>query len=142
MFHDHVNLETAERAISPLTQTNADTAIVSQIIDTSCKDSITFILATGILSDTNATFATKLEESADSGMSGATDITSDATKVIGTVPQFDFSNDNTVYSFGYKGALRYLRVTVTPSGNNSGDCPISCVCVSRNKKIGTGPTGS
>lgn len=140
MLEDHVNSDSYVRLISPLTGSD-NTAFVSQIIDLQMKDGCTFAIATGTLADADATFATKIEESNASDMSGAVDVSADATKTIGTVPQFDFSKDDKVFAFGYRGACRYVRVTVTPSAN-AGSAPIGGVCILHNKKIGTGPTGS
>ncbi len=56
------------RAISPVSVAD-DTAEVGQIIDRQGFDGLTFIIATGSLADTNATFAVLVEDGDDSGLS-------------------------------------------------------------------------
>lgn len=127
MFKDIHNQVEVRRAISPLRQTNADTAVVSQIIDMSGYDVCEFVLATGTLSDTNATFAVTIAESAASNMSGSNAVA--AGDLLGSLPAFTFADDDKVFKFGYKGAKRYVQVTVTPSGNDAGNLDMSMVAV-------------
>jgi hypothetical protein len=49
-----------------------NTAEVGAIIDRQGFDGLTYVIATGTLADVDATFTVLLEESDDSGMSGAT----------------------------------------------------------------------
>ena len=43
-----------------------------------------------------------------------------------------FADDTECRKIGYKGKRRYVRVTVTPSGNNSGDWFMAGVAVKGN----------
>lgn len=124
-----------KRLISPLTQTNADTAIVSQIIDMQGYDGCEILLAIGALTDADATFAQTFEESNDSGMSGANAVA--AADMIGAPAAFTFAADDTVQQWGYRGTKRYIRLTITPTGNNSGAASLGAVVFLRKKKVGS-----
>jgi hypothetical protein len=125
MRDNHNNTE-YRRVISPLTQTNADTAIVGQIIDHSGFDSVEYAVAYGNMTDANATVTALLEEGNDSALSDAAAV--DDADLLGTealAGALAASDDNTVKKLGYKGAKRYTRLTLTPSGNDSGALPVS-----------------
>jgi hypothetical protein len=96
-----------------------NTAVVSPIVDTRDYQSLLFIILTGSLADADATFAALLEESDDSGMSGANAV--DDADMIGTEAgaSFIFSDDNKQFKLGYIGNKRYVRLTITPTGNGS-----------------------
>lgn len=107
-----------KRVISPVSVAD-NTAQVGQIIDRRGFDSVTFMIATGSVADADATFTVLLEESDDSGMSGGNAV-ADA-DLIGTeaLAGFQFDDDNECRKLGYVGGKRYLRLTITPSGNAS-----------------------
>jgi hypothetical protein len=131
---DQANTIHVVRDISPQTQTNADTAIAGQIIDGAGYESVTRIIAYGAITDTDVTLVTLLEESDDSGMSGATAV-ADADMIgteVGVTPLM--SNDDTVYKLGYVGNKRYTKMTITPTGNNSGAVSVSSVAVLSNAR--------
>ena len=129
-------------AIIPQTQTNSDTAITGEIVDTAGFDSVEFVIATGTLTDANATFATTLEHGDDSGLSDTAAVTN--ADLIGTLAGagFTFADDKKTKKLGYAPRTatrkRYLRLTVTPTGNNSGAAPIAAVCIMSNAR--TQPT--
>lgn len=106
------------RVISPVSVAD-NTAQVGQIIDRQGYHSLEYVIATGSIADADATFAVLLEESDDSGMSGATAV-ADA-DLIGTeaLAAFQFDDDNETRKLGYKGHKRYTRLTITPSANAS-----------------------
>ncbi len=113
-----------KRAISPVSVSD-NTAAVSQIIDRQGFDSLMYAIAIGSVADADTTFTVLLEESDDSGMSGATavadaDMTSQTS---GTAPEtaagFQFDDDNEVRKIGYIGTKRYTRLTITPANNAS-----------------------
>lgn len=116
-------------AIAPVAARTDNTAIVSTILDTYAFGSATLALVTGTNTDTNATFAVLLEESNDSGMSGATAVAD--SDLIGTeaLAGFQFDDDNECRKLGYIGGKRYIRATVTPSGNDSGNIFLAGVWV-------------
>lgn len=113
----HNNID-VRRVISPVSVAD-NTAQVGQIIDRQGYHSLEYVIATGSIADADATFAVLLEESDDSGMSGATAV-ADA-DLIGTetLAGFQFDDDNETRKLGYKGHKRYTRLTITPSANAS-----------------------
>ncbi|KJC53466.1 hypothetical protein UB31_08620 [Bradyrhizobium sp. LTSP849] len=109
-------------AIAPVAAlTNLNTPIVSTILDTFGYGSATLALVTGTETDTNVTTVVLLEESNDSGMAGATAVAD--IDLIGTelLAAFQFDDDNECRKLGYVGSRRYIRATVTPSGNDAGN---------------------
>ena len=126
-MRDEFNCCNPKRGISPQIQTNADTAFVSEILDTQGLKSATFVLLAGAITDTNVTFTVLAEEGDAANLSDNTAI-ADAnllgTEVLATPL---FSDDNKCFKLGFIDTKRYIRVTVTPSGNNSGDINIAGV---------------
>lgn len=119
-----------KRVISPVSVAD-NTAQVGQIIDHQGVSNAVYVIAIGSIGDADATFTVLLEESDDSGMSGATAV-ADA-DLLGTevLAGFQFDDDNECRKLGYKGAKRYTRLTITPA-NNSGTpsaALLAAVCV-------------
>lgn len=106
------------RALSPVSVAD-NTAQVCQIIDKQGYKSLEYVIATGSIADADATFVVLLEESDDSGMSGAAAV-ADA-DLLGTelLAGFQFDDDNETRKLGYIGKKRYTRMTITPSANAS-----------------------
>lgn len=102
-------------------QTNSDTARVSSIIDTANYDSLELVLINGTNTDANATFAVLVEEGDNSALSDNTAVADADLIGLETEAGFTFSDDIECRKIGYKGKKRYVRMTVTPTGNNSGD---------------------
>jgi len=122
MRRDLLNSINTKYLFAPIAaQTNSSTARVSAIIDTAGYESCTFVLIDGTNTDADATFAVTLEHGDDSAL--ADTAVPAATDLIGTtaLAGFTFADDNLTRKIGYIGAKRYVRVTVTPTGNNSGD---------------------
>lgn len=127
-----------QRAISPLTQTNSDTAFVSQIIDMADLLGLEFVIALGNMTDANMTAVVLIEESEASDMTGANavadaDLLPAPNNTVATAPEaqagFTFSDDNAIKSIGYVGTKRYVRMTITPTGNDAGALPIAAIAV-------------
>jgi hypothetical protein len=141
-MQDLHNIIHAVVAIIPQTQTNSDTAIAGEIVDTNGFDAVEFVIATGTLTDANATFAVSLEHGDDSGLADTAAVL-DA-NLIGTLAGagFTFASDKKTTKVGYApraiARKRYLRLTVTPTGNDSGAAPIAAVCIM--SKARTNPT--
>lgn len=117
-------------AIVPVAARTDNTAIVSAILDTKDHDSAMLALVTGTNTDTNATFAVVLEESNDSGMAGAAAVND--VDLVGTEALAGFTaadDDNKCRKLGYIGSKRYIRATMTPSGNDSGNIFLAGVWV-------------
>lgn len=120
-MRDLMNNIDLKRGISPAVVTNANTAFVSQIFDTQNAKSVVFALLTGSLSDANATFTVLAEEGDNSALSDNTAIADE--NLIGTelLATPLFSDDNKCFKLGFRDTKRYVRVTVTPAGNDAGD---------------------
>lgn len=123
-LHNNINIK---RVISPVSITD-NTAQVGQIVDRAGFSQIEFVIATGSIADADATFAVLLEESDVSDLSGGNAV-ADA-DLIGTeaLAGFQFDDDNECRKLGYKGGKRYLRLTITPTGNASAAL-VSAVCI-------------
>ncbi len=115
------------RCISPLVIGN-DTPSVGETIDRQGYDSLTYVIATGTLADVDATFAILLEESDDSGMSGAAAVADADLLGTETLAGFTFTHDDETRKLGYIGDKRYTRLTLTPT-NNSGNAPVAVVAI-------------
>lgn len=125
LFH---NLD-LKRGISPAILTNADTPFVSQILDTLGLRGAVFGLLIGALTDADATFVVLAEEGDDAALGDNTAIAD--TNLLGTEALAAplFSDDNKCFKLGVINNKRYVRVTVTPSGNNSGDVNLAGVWI-------------
>ncbi len=115
------------RCISPVV-IGDDTPSVGATIDRQGYDSLTYVIATGTLADIDATFAILLEESDDSGMSGASAVADSDLLGTETLAGFTFTHDDETRKLGYLGDKRYTRLTLTPT-NNSGSAPVSVVAI-------------
>ncbi|KAA0689847.1 hypothetical protein DTW90_30615 [Neorhizobium sp. P12A] len=120
--------------IPPVAARTDNTAIVSSIIDTAGFESIEFVLVTGTNTDTNATFAVTVDEGDASDLTGSNAVA--ANQLIGTttLAGFTFADDNECRKIGYVGGKRYVRLTVTPSGNDSGNIFVAGVAVLGNAR--------
>lgn len=113
----HNNID-VKRVISPVSVADT-TAQVGQIIDRQGYETLEYIISTGSIADADATFTVLLEESDDSGMSGANAVAD--VDLLGTeaLAGFQFDDDNECRKLGYKGHKRYTRLTITPVNNAS-----------------------
>lgn len=107
-----------KRAISPVSVSD-NTAQVSQILDTRGYDSVALAILTGAIADADTTFTVLMEESDDSGMSGATAVADIDLNGTEALAGFQFDDDNEVRKIGYVGSKRYIRATITPANNAS-----------------------
>lgn len=133
---DMFNNITVRPVIAPADRADIGTTpIAGAIIDQRGYDSLTYAIATGTLSDANATYSVLLEESNDSGMSGANEV-ADA-DLIGTeaAAGFTFANDGVTRKLGYRGSKRYTRLTITPAGADSGNSPIAAIAILGNPAL-------
>jgi len=122
------NLHTVQ-LIAPVAARTDNTAIVSSIIDLRDYDSVMLAINIGTNTDTDATFAVTLEHGDDSALSDtAAPATTD---LVGTLALagYAFGDDNETRKLGYIGIKRYLRMTITPTGNNSGNIFVSALAI-------------
>lgn len=117
-MRDLYNHLTFRRAISPVSVAD-NTAAVSQIIDRQGFDSLVFAIATGSIGDADATFAVLVEDGDDSGLSDAAAVVDAELNGTEAAAGFQFDDDNETRKIGYIGNKRYVRLTITPSGNAS-----------------------
>ena len=113
--------------IAPVAARTDDTAIVSTIVDTAGYGSCEFVIITGTNTDADATFAVTVQDGDNSGLSDAGTVA--AAQLIGTttLASFTFADDAETRKIGYLGGKRYVRVTVTPTGNGAGNIFIAGV---------------
>lgn len=119
-MRDQMDVLHPVNVISPAAAGTDNTPIVGNIVSGAGYDSLTYVIVTGGLTDVNATFAVTLDESDNSDMSGSVA----ATQFTGTGlagASFTFAADNSVRKLGYLGSKAYTRLTITPSGNDSGN---------------------
>lgn len=137
--YDLHNEIAVERAISPVSVSD-NTATVSQIIDMADAMGLEFVIAIGSVADADATFAVLVEDGDASNLSDAVAV-ADA-QLLGTeaAAGFQFDDDNEVRKIGYAGNKRYVRLTITPTGNANAAL-ISAVAVKRPRLRGN-VTGS
>lgn len=116
-------------AIAPIAARTDNTAIASAIIDRRGYESLTFAILVGTNTDANATFAVTMEHGDDSGLSDTAAVAT--ADVAGTLALagYTFADDAETRKVGYVGAKRYVRLTVTPSGNDSGNIFIAAAAV-------------
>ena len=102
---------------APKAAVTDDTAQVSAIIDTREYDSALIALITGTNADADATFAVTVEHGDAANLSDAAAVA--ATDLDGTLASagFTFADDGECRKLAYGGLKRYIRVTVTPTGN-------------------------
>lgn len=124
----------AVKALAPIAGTD-DTALVSDVIDTQGTDGIEFIVMAGVLADAAATFDVALYADTAVGMGTEAEVTS-ADELYGSVSDWTQASDGAIQQFGYRGAKRYLRVKITPTGNAS-SAPFSVCAIKHLKKVGS-----
>jgi hypothetical protein len=131
-MRDLANQIDLKRGLSPKAAGTDNTAYVSEILDTKGLAGAVFAILLGANTDTNATFAVLVEDGDDSGLSDHAAV--DDAFLTGTEALAGFTaadDDNKVKKIGYVGPKRYVRVTITPSGNDSGNIFIAGVWVTK-----------
>jgi hypothetical protein len=113
------------RGISATTVTNANTPFVSQIFDTADYDGVAFVIGTASLTDANATFAVTVDHGNNASLTDAAAVPAAQLTNTTASASFTFADDDNVRFIGYVGDKRYVRVTVTPTGNDSGSATLS-----------------
>jgi len=129
-MRDLANHLTFKRAISPQAARTDNTPIVSQIIDLAGFQSMCFAINIGANTDTNATFTALVEHGDAANLSDAAPVP-DA-QLTGTEAQASFTaadDDNSTRKIGYVGPKRYVRLTITPAGNDSGNIFVDALAV-------------
>ncbi len=115
--------------ISPAANSNLGTTpLVGTVVDRANFDALTFVIQTGTLSDANATYVVSVDDGPTSAV--ADGAVADA-YLVGTeaLAGFTFAEDDYCFKIGYVGVKRYVRLTVTPTGADSGNSPISALAI-------------
>ena len=117
-MRDPYNNVEIRRAISPVSVSD-NTPLVSQIIDGTGNEYLSFDIAIGSVADADATFTVLVEDGEDSGLSDNAAIADEF--LIGTeaLAGFQFDDDNEVRTITIKLKKQYNRLTITPVGNAS-----------------------
>jgi hypothetical protein len=121
-LHNNIHVK---RAISPAAAGTDNTAMVTQILDTLGFGSAELAILIGANADADVTFAVLFEDGDDPSLSDHAAV--DDKYLLGTeaLAGFQFDDDNEMRKIGYTGSKRYLRATITPTGNNSGNIYIA-----------------
>ena len=129
MNHIHVKAGAA-----PVVATD-NTPVVSAIIDTQGYQSLAFIILTGTLADSDATFTTLVEHDDASGF--GTKVAVPDKDLLGTeaLASFATADDGEPRKIGYVGSKRYVRLTVTPAAN-SGNAPLAIAALLGHPDVG------
>lgn len=109
---------TVARAIAPVSVSD-NTAQVSQIIDRQGYGSLTFAINLGSIADADATFTVLMEHGDQANLADAAAVAD--SDLLGTelLAGFTFADDNSTRKIGYRGAKRYVRLTITPANNTA-----------------------
>ncbi len=118
-MRDFANIVHPVVAIPPAAAVTDNTVLTSAIIDTSGYESLVFLIALGALAAGAATFAVSMDHGDDAALADAAAVA--ATNITGTLALagFDQAADNKARKVGYTGSKRYVRLKITPAGNNA-----------------------
>lgn len=124
----HNNID-VKRGLSPVAAGTDNTPYVSQIVDTLGYGSCEFVILVGANTDADVTFAVLFEDGDAADLSDHAAV--DDKYLLGSelLAGFQYDDDNEVRKIGYVGPKRRCRVTITPTGNNSGNIFIAGVWI-------------
>lgn len=117
-MRDLMNRVHVAAAFAPKAAVADDTAQVSTVCDTKGFGSCMLAFMTGANADPDATFTVLIEDSADNSAYAA--VADEYLNGLESTASFNFADDNEPRKIGYVGPKRYVRATVTPSGNTGG----------------------
>lgn len=114
-------------ALAPVVATD-NTAQATDIIDTQGYGALEFVIQTGTLADADATFAVTMEHGDTSNLADTAAVTSK--DLVGTLADagFTFAADKATRKVGYRCNKRYVRLTITPTGN-AGNAPLAVAAI-------------
>lgn len=125
-LYNNIELRAAESPIAAA-QTD-DTAIVTAIIDMRGFKSMVWAVALGTMADAAFTTVVLMEHGDDSALSDAVAVPDSQMDPDEATMAFDEADDLGVRKMGYVGEKRYVRLTITPTGNASA-LPIAIVAI-------------
>ncbi len=114
------NIE-VRRGFSPAAAVTDNTAYVSEIIDMRGFKSLVWCVLLGVNTDVDMTSTILMEHGDDSGLSDAADVPDSQMDPTEAIMAFDFADDDSVRKMGYVGEKRFVRLTITPVDNDSGN---------------------
>lgn len=126
-MRDITNNFDIKRAISPAAAGTDNTAMVSQVVDLKGYDGVMLAINIGANTDTDVTFAVLIEDSNDNSTYAA--VADEYLNGTEALAGFQYDDDNEVRKIGYCGIKRYVKATITPTGNNSGNIYVSATWV-------------
>lgn len=115
-------------AIAPVVVADG-TVAKSGAIDTKGFEGVTFVIQTGVLADTDATWAVVVKSGPTPTQSEHVAVSD--TFLIGTeaLASFAFNDDGETRKIGYKGADRYVSIEIDDVVANSGSTPMAALCI-------------
>ena len=128
---------TVKKVTAPISGAADDVAQVGAKIDHQGYESVTYVIATGVLSDADATFTVLLEDSPDnSTFTAVADayMISQGANAPEVDASFQFDDDGEVRTLGYIGQQRYSRMTITPA-TNTGAWLIGVICILGHRRV-------
>lgn len=125
-FANHVH---PVRAISPQAARTDNTAIVSEIINVAGHEALVFLINIGANTDANATFAVTIDHGNQPNLSDAAAVPDAQLTGTKAAAGFTFGDDNETRKIGYVGSKQYVRLTITPSGNDAGNIFIDAIAL-------------
>lgn len=130
MKHDIISVLHPVNLFPPVAARTDNTAIVSSIIDTSGYNACGLFINLGTNADINSTFAVLVEDGDAANLSDAAAVDDKYLNGTEILAAFTAANDDTkCRKIGYVGPKRYVRVTITPSGNDSGNIFLSGIAI-------------
>lgn len=118
-----------KRAISPQAARTDNTAIVSTVCDLRGYDGCMLAINLGANTDATVTFSVLIEDSDNnSDYTAVDDAYLNGTEALAG---FQYDDDNELRKIGYNGIKRYVRATITPATNDSGNIFLSAEWVLR-----------
>lgn len=114
--------------VPPAAARTDNTQILGTVVDRKGYDSLTFITSVGTNTDVNATFPVLIEESDSFGSNFSAVADADLVGLEATA-SYQFDDDGETRKIGYRGNKRYVRFSITPVGNDSGNIFIAVVAV-------------
>lgn len=132
-MRDIMNGLDLKRAISPQAARTDNTAIVSTVADLKGYDGAMLAINIGANTDANATFAVLIEDSDDNSTFAA--VADEYLNGTEALAGFQYDDDNELRKVGYVGIKRYLRATITPTGNDSGNIFVAAEWVLRPLRV-------
>jgi len=124
-MQDLHNITYKTQVLAPVAITD-NTPRVGTVVDGADFDGVEYVISTGTLADSDATFTVLLEDS-DDNVSYAP-VADDF--LLGTEAEasFTYDDDNVERSLGYIGNKRYTRMTITPA-DNTGSAVFGVACI-------------